>query len=483
MKQTPKESTPLKHQCHAKPRSRRELLGQGFMMGSTGFFAPSLLSLFSQQAIACDLANIQTAAKQSPAVMMFDLAGGGSTCGGNVCVGKLQNQIDTAHFGEEAWRKLGHVPATRYNADGANVDYSLGLPFVSNSPILAGIKSRASAGTLAKGDGAVFCTRSANDTNNNIINPMFGLLRAGVQGTIVPSIANAATPFAGRSKGPYGTSKTPVVVNNAQQARRLLDGVSLIDLMQSDKAQVGAYMQAATQLAKASSKRFNLSNAEREAFGCVYDQAERVLSAFSNLDVLDPSLDADINTIFGNPFQKDAAVNLTRAASAAKLIGSGYAGLSMMEMPSFDYHDGTRTTGDKLDFELGECIGATAEYCLLKGRPLFVYIFSDGSVSGGTRTDETGKLIWQADSAETSGSILLYFSPEGRIGFKKRQLGAFTAFGSNDTNFLIGSSQVASCDAVTLNYLALQNRLSEFSQLMPDATISASDYDALLLTS
>ena len=45
-----------------------------------------------------------------------------------------------------------------------------------------------------------------------------------------------------------------------------------------------------------------------------------------------------------------------------KLVVNGFAGAGTIEFGGYDYHDGTRATGEVRDFEAGQAIGAVLEY-------------------------------------------------------------------------------------------------------------------------
>ena len=64
-----------------------------------------------------------------------------------------------------------------------------------------------------------------------------------------------------------------------------------------------------------------------------------------------------------------------------KMVINGYAGAGTITMGGFDYHDGTRATGEMRNFRAGRCIGACLEYAARKDKPLMIYVFSDGSLT------------------------------------------------------------------------------------------------------
>ena len=64
-----------------------------------------------------------------------------------------------------------------------------------------------------------------------------------------------------------------------------------------------------------------------------------------------------------------------------KLVVEGYAGAGTISMGGFDYHTGDRSTGELRDLRAGRCIGACLEFAARRGKPLMIYVFSDGSLS------------------------------------------------------------------------------------------------------
>ena len=117
----------------------------------------------------------------------FDLAGGANMAGSNVLIGGPGGQLDflsTAGYG-----KLG--PARRHAAEHDQprhqtnfINTQLGLAFHSDSAFLRGILDRVSPATAAGINGAVIAARSENDTGNNPHNPMYGIHRAGADGSL-----------------------------------------------------------------------------------------------------------------------------------------------------------------------------------------------------------------------------------------------------------------------------------------------------------
>ncbi|HEV2700137.1 MAG TPA: hypothetical protein VGV09_00795, partial [Steroidobacteraceae bacterium] len=152
---------------------------------------------------------------------------------------------------------------------------------------------------------------------------------------------------------------------------------------------------------------------------------------------------------------------------------NGFAGAGTISLGGFDYHDGTRATGETRNFNAGQCIGACLEYAKRVGVPLMVYVFSDGSLSSTSMIDTSaagrGKFGWQGDNSSVAASFFLVYNPAGRptvnpSATTPNQIGAYTSGGSVDT----ASSPAANAvnllvNTVILNYMALHGQQGAFA--------------------
>jgi hypothetical protein len=224
---------PFRHENHARPVTRRELLGAGFLSGPAFVLAPAWLGalLKSRRADAATLANdimaqemeckLQTPPNGGGALgttgpvpfITIDLAGGANLMGSEAIAGMAgspTNFISTAGF-----NRLG-VPGTMVPTSSAFIDMTLGLPFHSDSAILRGIKSKASPTALAKVNGVVIPAISQNDTNSNPLNAMY-LIAKGVTG-FPPQASGLPVPY-GQLTTLVGTNSTTSGGNSAAPAQ------------------------------------------------------------------------------------------------------------------------------------------------------------------------------------------------------------------------------------------------------------------------
>ena len=187
-----KYDDPLFHPDHPRPRTRREFLGQGFIMGTAGVMVPTFFGLAQKARAALstevqnvvDACGIATQGAGKIPFICFDLAGGSNQAGSNVLVGQQGGQLDfLSTQGYERQGLPGDLippivnPNTQTND---NIDQRLGLAFHSDSAFLRGMESRMSPEAMANTNGAVIPARSDNDTGNNPHNPMYGIARAGM---------------------------------------------------------------------------------------------------------------------------------------------------------------------------------------------------------------------------------------------------------------------------------------------------------------
>jgi hypothetical protein len=147
-------------------------------------------------------------------------------------------------------------------------------------------------------------------------------------------------------------------------------------------------------------------------------------------------------------------------------------------MGGYDYHDGTRATGEQKNLRAGRCIGACLEYARLMNKPLMIYVFSDGSLSATNMVDSSvngrGKFGWQGDNQATANTFFLVFNPTSRpavvtpdpAGGIGKQIGYFRADGSVETSAHPGANAVnLLVQTVVLNYMALHGEAGNFASV------------------
>jgi hypothetical protein len=523
---------PLRHAAHKRPVSRRDFLAQGFITGAGIVTGPSLLGLLAGSrnahaavSLSPDIAALKTACGLDVngggkiPLICFDLAGGANMIGSNVLAGgqggyRGNDQISTAGYskmgipGDMVPGSTDPSPSGR--PDDVNyVDTTLGLPFHSKSGFLQGIMDKinvADVGPLV--NGAVIPARSDNDTGNNPHNPMYGIYRAGGNGELLPLVGSRSSISGGNSVAPDGLidpSARPTKVDRPTDVTGLVDTGKLVGLLsQEDAVAVMESIQRVSNM-KMGNMPTNLTPAAADAVvqdlvRCGYVKSADLVARFGSPDALDPRLDLNIfgatDSIFSDEEWNTSGDRgeFQKTASVMKMVIDGYAGAGTITMGGFDYHTGERGTGERRDIRAGKCMGACLEYAHRTGKPVMIYVFSDGSVASNGTLDNTaagaGKGVWTGDNSSTAGSFFLVYNPNGRATLLQpapdgislhKQIGWFR---TSDASVETASSPAANnvnllVDVLLLNYLALHGEVGLYNSLFGNSLGNSAAMDGL----
>jgi len=508
-----KYDDPLRHQGHPRPRTRRQFLSQGFIAGAAttiggasitigsgrdahaAFLDPELADIVRNQ---CGVAV--NGAGKIPFIC-FDLAGGSSSAGSNVLVGKEGGQLDfLSTAGYERQGLPGDMnPSVLNPASNTNdfVDQQLGLAFHSDSAFLRGMLEKVSSpATRANINGAVIPARSENDTDNNPHNPMYGIGTAGAAGSLLDLIGSRNSDSGGRSMAPMDMidlSKRPTKVDRPADVTGLVDVGDLTRVLSQQDAI--AVMESIYRISDEKMKAVDIYSANgavppitsadvvKDMVRCGYLKSADLANRFGDPSTLDPANDPEIvgaNGIFSSA-EFASEQQFRKTASVMKMVINGFAGAGTIEMGGYDYHGGRRAEGEVKDLRAGRCMGACLEYAARIGRPLMMYVFSDGSLSSNGAIDDSvdgrGKGEWSSDNQQTAATWFLVYNPNGPaqlIGGSPeemamhQQLGFMRANGNVETAATPVANNVNQlAQAVVLNYMALHGEQGNFGTLFP----------------
>src|SRR5580658_1154901 len=528
-----KPGEPLLYNNHKRPVTRRDFLAAGMLSSSGMVVGPAWLGalLKSSRAnaqLAPDIqallgagqCNVPTTASGIPFIC-FDLAGGANLVGSEVLVGQQGGQ---SNFLSTAGYELLGVPGNMVPSSSANIDPSLGLLWQADGAIKRGILSVATTPATAAGtSGAVLCAESQNDTTSNPHNPMYGIAMAGANGLLLDLVGTESTVSGGNSMAPaalINPALQPTTINQPSDATGLVstggasaDPLSVAVLESQTRISGGSTAYAsgnetsiggALSAPSGSTPGVLLYNsttdpnylmddtALKNQVRCNYAKSAYTASAFGNPAALDPTQDpliiggaSPIFTVAQMNSNSDAAAT----ATVMKLVIDGFAGAGTITMGGFDYHDGTRATGETRNFQAGQMIGAVLEYAQRKGKPVMIYVISDGSLNSNMMVDSSaagrGKLGWQGDNSSVASTSFLVYSPSGRPqllnGAAGQQIGYFSAAGNVvSSSSPVGNAVTTLVGAVILNYMGLLGTSAQYSALFPMLPLgSASQLDAL----
>lgn len=456
---------------HARPRSRRDFLGQGLIGGVATVMLPSVATIVAReahaQAAACVIDDNPLLGAGKIPFMGFDMGGGANIAGSNVMVGGAGGQED--FLDASGYAKLGLPDAII--PQNVGVDRTFGLAMHPNSALLRGMLDKTSAATQVNTNGVVIPARSENDTSNNPHNPIYGIARAGANGEFAATIGTRNSESGGRSDAPDSMIQAdlrPTKVSNPNEAIGLGGGGS------DDGFPDGRVAQAVSVISDLKLGKIDELQATKDLVKCGYDKTAATFNTLVAPGDLDPDADPILQAIFPNGQLDDR--DFRKAAAAMKIVVNGYGGAGTIEYGGRDYHQDPRPETDGKDFIVGQAIGATLEYAAQLSKPLMIYCFSDGAVSANTNRPEddgngTTKFRWQSDNSQTAASFILAYSPNAqpvlRNGAASQQLGFFRANGNVETaSSPFANSVTTLAEMVVLNYLGLHGQEAMFGAVL-----------------
>jgi hypothetical protein len=519
---------PILHGDHPRPVTRRDFVSAGLISGPAIVAASGLIGMLARsgQLYAASTSSMSDAmqaltnlnncnvvpGKNKIPFICFDLAGGANLNGSEILIGQSGGQLN--FLSSAGYAKLGlpgdMVPNAPNAASATNnfVSNAFGAAWHSDGAILRGMLERTSPTTQAFTNGCAIAARSENDTANNPHNPMYGILRAGAGGELLNLIGSQSSDSGGNSMAPAALidlTQRPTKVDRASDVTGLVDTGELGKML--PKGDVNAVLEAMAELSgglptvpngtdpktvpaaaiatgsKLDQINFVVRDAElQKSVRCAYVKSADLADRFSDQSALNPDADPAIvdpttsraNGIFGrDEYNGDAEFRKT--AAVMKMVISGYSAAGTISMGGYDYHDGTRASGEMRNFRAGRCIGACLEYAARKGVPVMIYVFSDGSLNSTGMVDSSangrGKFGWQGDNQSVANSFFLVYSPKGRPGATKpepgnpgAQIGSYRADGSIDTASHPGANAVnLLVQTVVLNYMALHGETGQFA--------------------
>ena len=511
---------PLKHPDHPRPRTRRQFLSQGFITGAGLLLGGSTMLLPGSKARAATLdpalatlvaqCGIATAGAGKIPFICFDLAGGGNTAGSNVLIGQQGGQQDFLSTDGYSTQGLpaGMVPSIANVTTGSHdfVNTEFGLAFHSDSAYLRGMMTKVvDPGIRAKINGAVIPARSDNDTGNNPHNPMYGIAKAGANGSLLTLIGSENTDSGGNSMAPamlMDPTLRPTKVDRPSDVTGLVDVGDLTSVLSQQDAV--AVMESIYRISDAKMTAMGPMGGDpvvhadaviKDLVRCGYLKSADLAARFGDPTTLNPAGDPQIVGPTGIFSAAEFASNseFQKTASVMKMVINGFAGAGTIEMGGYDYHGGKRAEGEVKDFRAGVCMGACLQYAATVGVPLMMYVFSDGSLSSNGTIDNSvdgrGKGEWTSDNSQTAATWFLVYNPSGRAQLiggtvqeqaRHQQIGYMRPDGSVETASSPAANAVNLLAYTSiLNYMALHGEQGNFPTLFPGAGLPVGLLDSL----
>ncbi len=509
---------PLLHDDHPRPRTRRDFLAQGFLTGMGAMLGGATVTLGNKAhatlspelvPLIADCGIATQGAGKIPFIC-FDLAGGSNQAGSNVLVGQRGGQLDfLTTRGYERQGLPGDMVPSIVNPDTQTndfVDQTLGLAFHSDSAFLRGMMTRITPDAAANINGAIIPARSDNDTGNNPHNPMYGIARAGSDGSLLTLIGSENSDSGGNSMAPANLidlTIRPTKVDRPSDVTGLVDVGDLTAVLSQQDAV--AVMESIYRISDRkmtdmdSNQTITTEEVIKDLVRCGYLKSADLADRFGDPSTLDPAGDPEIVGATGIFTEAEfnagdrSAREFQKTASVMKMVINGFAGAGTIEMGGYDYHGGRRAEGEVKDFRAGQCMGACLQYAHIRRLPLMMYITSDGSLSSNGAIDNTvdgrGKGEWTSDNSGTAAPFFMVYNPNGRANLigatpeeqaLHQQIGYMRPDGSVETGATPAANNVnLLAQTIILNYMALHGEQGQFPGLFGGGLGNAGLMDSL----
>lgn len=475
--------------------NRRDFISSGLISFSGMVMAPSIVSLILRER-AVRAGDVASGASGSAMpglcpLLIIDCAGG---------FGLLGNWVGTQASG--SFRALSSYPGTGLGTLVGGIDSSMGAPMaVGVSQIYETLMNV----TPVNQADPTTTTQNAADTE------FVAALQAGFRMSLIHAntlsdsssnevqIAGLASYFgASGSRLPngLGTIASPSAGNSLSAAGLLLPSASKPVAISSVKTltQALSYGPALANVPTAvvsdlAEGLLNLSNSQLGMLGAM-NQGDAMSALMNsgfkaNKNYVNPSasmdarFDADCQAIYGISPASAENDGMVLEATIVKNALEGTSGPGVVTVGGCDYHDGTQTSGDAKDTEIGMVMKRMLQLARKKGKKFALQLITDGGIYSDPMTRN-----WRGDDNGHSGMVMAAFDPHAKaVDVLKTHVGNLTSGETTDPNCLTYNMQNAA-QACVLNYLSLNNALSLYTgplaNSLGSALVPASLIDSLV---
>lgn len=450
-------------------RTRRDFLSHGLM----SFGAVMTLPVLSQWPFNA-MAQSPTATCEGAdgtyflPFIAFDMAGGASLPA-NFLVGKQGGPEDLI----TSYDKLGWDPR---ESGALNTDF--GLPMSSKySQLLQGILNTTTAEARKNLRFGSFCHFAQDDSSANRLNAASLIMTTGSRGKFLSTGIGLVDSTSGGNSSPVlsNNSLKPAFVRSVTDVlgATSFGGISLKPLSAEQKVYLAQTGVSLSEIQKADYMAEHGGETLAELSECSYKKSETLLQDTLGLD---PRTDASVQQAYGINTNTNASDSLAVSAAISMNTLKNYSGPSTWTLGGCDYHDGTQTSGDNKDLEMGLQIGRAIQLAYLLQKPLFFQLLTDGGCDA-----EIGTRRWRGDSGDKCMTVIGYYHPTKTPEMLRLQVGHYTNGQGAERSTLIGSEPALVGYAVLANYLNVLGRLSEFRTLAPGVFTTEAQLKSVLI--
>ncbi len=462
----------FEHLHNRKLTSRRDFLGAGLIPFAAYAVLPTWLEMFAKAGVAQAQELICKAAGTGDmsAFIGLKLSGGAGLSANFVPFRKDLQPLSS-------YSKMGLGLSSRFSVAR---EFSNGAPFYDQSSLLAGIKQTTLPSTLANSSFVGVCVRSQDDSSNNRFDVTGLVTKAGLNGKILPNLGRNNTETGANQVFAYLRPPAPLVIDRFEDVTGSL-GVSgsLSALSSTQKTKLFETVKSLT----ADQARNLASQTGGEALSklmkCANIDNTNLVANASALKIspLDAAVPVFATTWGINAQTNTSSQNFVFATMVYNAL-NGNAGTINLDIGGYDYHNGTRTTGDQKDLEAGMVIGRVLRSLEVMNKKGFVVVTSDGSVSSSESNDPGAP--WMSDRGSAGVAYMIGYDPIKPPVVRSFQLGQFTDPGqAADDGFITGGSPELAAGGIFANYLAFNNKVHLIENYLP-RVFTTTDLDLIL---
>jgi len=443
---------------HKKPTTRREFLGYGMIPWAASAFLPSALGslLVGSKAYAAECA---ATGSSMASFITLNLSGGASISSNFV-------PFDANGQPLTSYTKMGLGNNTGANALVFTSDMGVNQWSTANGnaigQMLVGIRSTADAATLANTAVVAVCVSSQDDTNSNKFDASGLVAKAGLAGSLIPNLGTRASATGINQMPSFVNPPPPLIVRSFTDIQNSIRYTGALgNLTVQQRTQLAGLVSS---LSSSQAKKLAQLNSTRQIQSLIQCAGIKNVELSGGAPV-DPLANAQVATAWGIN-ANTAANNESRVFASMVYNGLlGQAGSINLERGGYDYHDGTRTTGDTRDREAGAVIGRVLSTARILGKRTMLYVTSDGSVVSNEAAAPGGN--WTSDRGNAGMALMFFYDPAARPATKGSQVGSYNNGQSVNETFITGNSPELAAQAVFANWASFNRNLNLFSKVIP----------------
>lgn len=460
MKNVSKKKGIFLYDDHKRPVTRRDFLAAGLLQFSGFMTLPPLAAMLASQANAqtpADCPRPDPLAAGMSAFVTINCSGGAGLASNIIPLnagGQMLASYDRLGLGAP-----GALTVVReFN--------NVAFPGGGVSGILTGITNTTTVETRANTSFVWMPNSSSDDTNSNTLMASGMVQKAGLLGSILPSLGRRATQT-GVSQN-FSTIKpsNPLTVNSLTDITNALGAAGALARLNAGQ-KTSLFRMIASLSGRQSERVMALSGGEtlKKLVGCASGQnVELIQTGGGNVD---PRSVANVAAVWG--IQANTAANNGNVVAASMTFNAlnGQAGSIGLEIGGCDYHDNSRTSGNSKDLEIGTMIGRVLQTAAVLQKPVFIQVCSDGSVVSEISTSSTSP--WVSDRGSAGIIFMIAYSPTARPATSGFQIGSFNAGQAADGTFApgTGSNTARAAAAVFANYMAFNKKANMIESVIP----------------